>query len=82
MTATQARRLRLFCDAYGLDDGDRAMLLPTTARRVAALRDLIVTEAAGCNAVFAAHLADGHVQEYDADLAYLRASGSALAESL
>ena len=78
----QARRLRLFCDAYGLDDGDRAMLLPTTARRVAALRDLIVTEAAGGNAVFAAHLADGHVQEYDADLAYLRASASALAESL
>jgi hypothetical protein len=41
-----------------------------------------VTEAAGGNAVFAAHLADGHVQEYDADLAYLRASASALAESL
>ena len=51
-------------------------------RRVAALRDLIVSEAAGGDPVFAAHLADGHVEGYDADLAHLRASASALAGSL
>ena len=61
---------------------DRAVLLATVARRVAALRDLIVAEAASGDPVFAAHLADGHVREYDADLAYLRASAAALAESL
>lgn len=78
----QARRLRIFCDAYGLSAADRAVLLATVARRVAALRDLIVAEAASGDPVFAAHLADGHVREYDADLAYLRESAAALAESL
>ena len=78
----QARRLRIFCDAYGVSAADRAVLLATVARRVAALRDLIVAEAASGDPVFAAHLADGHVREYDADLAYLRASAAALAESL
>ncbi len=78
----QARRLRIFCDAYGLSAADRAVLLATVARRVAALRDLIVAEAASGAPVFAAHLADGHVREYDADLAYLSASAAALAGSL
>jgi phosphotransferase family enzyme len=78
----QADRLRMFCDAYGLGANDRKLLLATVARRIAALRDLIVAEAASGNPVFAAHLADGHVQEYDADLAYVRASAATLARSL
>ena len=78
----RARRLRIFCDAYGLGAADRAILLATVARRVTALRDLLVAEAARGNPVFAEHLADGHVEEYDADLAYLHASRAALAESL
>jgi hypothetical protein len=78
----QARRLQLFCDAYGLAAADRAILLATAVRRVAALRDLIVAEAASGNPVFAAHLADGHVEEYDADVAYLVASAATLAECL
>jgi aminoglycoside phosphotransferase (APT) family kinase protein len=74
----QARRLSSFCDAYGLDVADRAILAATVIRRVAALRDLILSEAAAGNAVFAAHLADGHVDAYEADLTYLRdwSSGS------
>jgi hypothetical protein len=78
----QARRLRIFCDAYGLGAAERSILLATVARRVAALSDLIVAEAAGGNPVFAEHLADGHVQDYLADLAYLRASAATLAASL
>jgi Ser/Thr protein kinase RdoA (MazF antagonist) len=78
----QARRLAAFCDAYGLGAADREILLATVVRRVAALRDLILSEAASGNAVFAAHLADGHVDEYDADLAYLRASGGKLSGRL
>jgi Ser/Thr protein kinase RdoA (MazF antagonist) len=78
----QARRVAAFCGAYGVGAADREILLPTVVRRVAALRDLIVSEAASGNPVFAAHLAGGHVEEYDADLAYLRASASALARSL
>jgi hypothetical protein len=80
--AVRARRLALFCEAYGLGASDREILLATAARRVAALRDLIVSEAASGNPVFSAHLADGHVQEYEADLTYLRASAAALAGCL
>jgi hypothetical protein len=80
--SVQARRLAAFCDAYGLGGADREILLATVIRRVAALRDLIVSEAARGNAVFAAHLADGHVDEYDADLAYLHASRGELSGRL
>jgi hypothetical protein len=76
--ATQAGRLGLFCDAYGLDHADRRLLVATVIRRVEAIRDLIVSEAAAGNAAFAAHLAEGHVESYEADLAYLRRSAPAL----
>jgi aminoglycoside phosphotransferase (APT) family kinase protein len=80
--ATQARRLAQFCDAYGLGGADRARLLPMAVRRVSALRDLIVSEAAKGHPVFAAHLADGHAEAYGADLAHLRAAAGVLAGSL
>lgn len=80
--AVQGRRLARFCDAYGLGGADRARLLPTAVRRVEALRDLIVSEAANGNPVFAAHLADGHVEAYAADLAHLRGAAGVLAASL
>jgi Phosphotransferase enzyme family len=80
--SVQARRLALFCDAYGLGGRDREILLATVVRRVSALRDLIVSEAASGDPVFAANLADGHVAEYEADLAYLAAAAGALAVSL
>jgi Ser/Thr protein kinase RdoA (MazF antagonist) len=80
--SVQARRLAVFCDAYGLGSEDRVLLVATAARRIEALRDLIVSEAAAGNAVFAAHLADGHAAGYDADLAYIRAAASELAVRL
>jgi hypothetical protein len=78
----QARRLALFCDAYGLGGPAREILLATAARRVADLRDLILAEAERGDPVFAAHLADGHVEEYETDLAYIRAEAGALGEWL
>jgi hypothetical protein len=80
--SAQARRLAMFCDAYGLGSADRAILLATVARRVEHLRDLILSEAAKGSPVFASHLADGHVDGYEADLEYVRASAVALAEWL
>lgn len=80
--SVQSRRLALLCDAYGLGKPGREILLATAARRVAALRELILSEAASGNPVFTAHLAAGHVDAYEADLAYLRATAETLAELL
>jgi hypothetical protein len=80
--AAQGRRLALFCDAYGLGGSDRDVLLETAIRRVEELRDLILSQAASGNAFFAANLAEGHADHYDADIAYLRASARALAAEL
>ncbi|MDP9260146.1 MAG: phosphotransferase [Actinomycetota bacterium] len=80
--STQAGRLAMFCDAYGLSGADRAMLLATVVRRIEQVRDLILSEAARGNPVFAAHLADGHADGYEADLEYARASAAALGEWL
>ena len=49
---------------------------PTVVRRIEHVRDLILSEAAKGNPVFAAHLADGRVVGYEADLEYVRASAS------
>jgi hypothetical protein len=78
-TAEQARRLRLFCDAYGLGDADRTALLPTVERRLLAMVDHIRTQAAAGSAAFAEHLAQGHDTLYLADAAYVARRGRALA---
>jgi aminoglycoside phosphotransferase (APT) family kinase protein len=78
----QARRLAAFCGAYGLGEPDRAVLLATVARRVSALRELILARAASGDPPFAAALAQGHAEHYAADLAHLANSASALGECL
>jgi hypothetical protein len=78
----QARRLAAFCGAYGLGERDRAVLLATVARRVSALRELILAGAASGDPPFAAALAQGHAEHYAADLAHLANSASALGECL
>jgi Ser/Thr protein kinase RdoA (MazF antagonist) len=67
--AEQARRLRLFCDAYGLSSADRAALPDTLRERLHALVDHMRDQAAAGVAAFAAHLAEGHHTLYltDAD---------------
>jgi hypothetical protein len=78
----QARRLAVFCGAYGLAEPDRAVLLATVARRVTALRELILARAAGGDSPFASALAQGHAEHYSADLAHLADSAPALGEWL
>ena len=79
-TAEQARRLRLFCDAYGLDESDRAALLPTVVQRLLAMVDYMRAQAAAGSAAFAGHIADGHDRLYLADADYVtqwhRSNGS------
>lgn len=69
--AEQARRLRLFCDAYGLGPADRRALLTAVRQRLLAMVEHIRTRAAAGDGAFAVHLAQGHVELYLADIGYV-----------
>lgn len=73
-------RLRRFCDAYGL--ADRAGLVDTILRRVQAVCDLIVGQAAKGDPFFQRHLADGHVDGYRRDLGFIESLRESLQEAL
>lgn len=72
----QGRRLRLFCDAYGLEE--RATLVETIERRVEAVATMLVERAAAGDAAFQRHVAEGHVDGYAAHAAFLRHNRNAL----
>lgn len=78
--AEQARRARLFCDAYGL--ADRAAFTETVAERLRDLARLIREKAAAGDAAFAAHLAGGHDELYLADAAHVARYAPALQEAV
>lgn len=65
----QARRLRLFCDSYGLTD--RSNVLPTTLARLAAMADFLRDGAAQGDPRMQANIAAGHLAIYLNDYAYL-----------
>ena len=73
-------RLRRFCDAYGLTD--RAGLVDTILRRVQAVCDLIVGQAAKGDRFFQQHLAEGHLDGYQRDLVYIESLREPLQEAL
>jgi hypothetical protein len=78
--AEQARRIRLFCDAYGL--AGRRELLDMIERRQQVLHDTLVEWGQAGAQGFAEMLRDGHADGIRADIAYLRASRVALEELL
>lgn len=78
----QARRLRLFCDAYGLADGDRAVLVGTMAERLRDLARLIRDKAAAGDPAFARHLEEGHHRLYLADAAHLERHADVLGKAV
>lgn len=67
----QARRLEIFCDAYGLDARGRAALPGMVAERLRALVGHMRARAAAGVAAFAGHLADGHDALYLTDVDYV-----------
>jgi aminoglycoside phosphotransferase (APT) family kinase protein len=69
--AEQCRRVRLFCDSYGL--ADRAMIVPTTLARIASMADFLRDGAACGDPRFLANIAEGHLAIYLNDYAYLQA---------
>lgn len=74
----QRRRLRLFCDAYGPAAADVAAVLQFARRSLAALVDTMHARAAGGDAAFAGHIADGHDRLYRDDDAWLAAHAGRL----
>lgn len=67
----QARRLRLFADAYGLGDDDRAALVETARARLEHLVRFMRERAAAGDAAFAGHVARGDDRFYETDMAHL-----------
>ena len=73
-------RLRRFCDAYGLTD--RAGLVDMILRRIQRVCDLIVDQAAMGDPFFQQHLAEGHLDGYHRDLAFIESLRVPLQEVL
>jgi hypothetical protein len=73
-------RLRRFCDAYGL--ADRAGLVDIILRRIQAVCDLIVGQAAKCDPFFQQHLAEGHLDGYQRDLVFIQSLRAPLQKAL
>jgi len=67
----QARRLRIFADAYRLAPTDRSVLTDTAHARLVHLVDHMHAQAAAGNAAFAGHIAAGHDAIYRTDMAHL-----------
>lgn len=76
----QGRRLRLFCDAYGLEK--RAGLLHMVRQRLQALCNVLLRGAANGNAAFQKMVDDGHVDFYRREIAAFREHKMALEELL
>ncbi len=70
--AAQAARAADFCDAYGLDPGDRAGLPALVVERLETLAAFITDRAARGDAVFQRHAAAGHPQLYLRDAEHVR----------
>ncbi|MEU3459180.1 phosphotransferase [Streptomyces sp. NPDC006733] len=78
----QARRLRLFADAYRLDDDGRASLADTARDRLDHLVRHMHEQAAAGTAAFAEHIAAGHDNLYRSDAAHLTRHAAVFTEWL
>lgn len=78
--AEQRRRLRLFCDAYGL--AERSGLIQTVQARIAFMADFLRQGAARGDARLLANIAAGHMEIYTTDYAYLAAHAEQFQQAL
>ncbi|MEV1000317.1 aminoglycoside phosphotransferase family protein [Nonomuraea sp. NPDC050202] len=76
--AEQARRLRLFADAYELDEAGRQALVETAIKRLEHLVGFMRERAAAGDAAFAGHVARGDDRFYELNIEHLRRHESAL----
>ena len=66
-----ARRMRLFADAYGLDQSQRQQLVPMLARRTKAMHDFLAGQAAAGNQPWTRLWQHGHGRAWRADTDYI-----------
>jgi Ser/Thr protein kinase RdoA (MazF antagonist) len=71
----QAARARAFLDAYGGTRAQRAAVVAEVVPRLRALTDVMRASAAAGDAAFARHIAEGHLDHYLRDIAYLTEHG-------
>ena len=75
-------RLRVFADAYGLDEAQRRDLVPMLARRTRALRDFLASQAAVGVQPWAGLWETGHGEAWQADADYIQANEATWAAAL
>src|SRR3954451_8267209 len=76
----QGRRLRLFCDAYGLEK--RGGLLYAVEQRLQAMCNVLLRGAANGNVAYQKMVAEGHVDFYRGEIAAFRSRKDTLERSL
>ncbi len=69
---SQSARAKLFCDAYGLSDSERKLLVSTMINRITALVDYMEEEADRGNSAFIDNISNNHHLAYLADIEYLK----------
>ncbi len=78
----QLRRLRDFCDAYGLTDTERRLLPETLIARLRAVMDYIRTRATAGHPSFQRHIAEGHLESYVGDIKHIQGLSARMAEAV
>ncbi|WP_449344183.1 phosphotransferase enzyme family protein [Streptomyces nigrescens] len=69
--ADAGERLRIFADAYGLDEAERRQLVPLLGRRTRAMHDFLRDQTALGNQPWATLWAEGHGDVWRSDAAYI-----------
>ncbi|MEV8515097.1 phosphotransferase [Dactylosporangium sp. NPDC051484] len=82
VTRRQAVRSRLFLDAYGAGPALRVAAIDQVVPRLSAHTDLMRAAAADGDENFARHIAEGHLDHYLKDIAYLREQHEAYRSAL
>ena len=80
--ADAAARLRVFADAYGLDEGQRHRLVPMLAARTRSMHDFLRDQAALGTEPWATHWRTGHGDVWRCDADYLEARQAQWAAAL
>jgi hypothetical protein len=77
-----ASRVRIFADAYGLDETQRRELVPLLTRRALSMRDFLARQADARAQPWLSLWETGHATAWQADADYIEARAALWAEAL